>query len=58
MFAVRGGAGRPPPQMLQQACAHSGLQDAASWQHTGQACQTGAVALAVAVQGRCGKKAA
>ncbi|KAK2488898.1 hypothetical protein MC885_002836 [Smutsia gigantea] len=43
--AVGGGAHRSPPQVLQQASAQGGLQDAAGRQHAGQARQTGAVAI-------------
>lgn len=50
--AVGGGAGRPPPQVLQEAGAHGGLQDAPGRQQAGQTSQAGAVALAVAVRGR------
>lgn len=56
--AVGGGAGRPPPQVLQEAGAHGGLQHAPGRQQAGQTSQAGAVALAVAVRGRCGRREA
>lgn len=58
MPAVGGGAGCSPPQVLQQASAQGGLQDAAGGQHAAQARQASAVALAVAVGGRWGQRGA
>lgn len=54
--AIGGGAGCPPPQVLQQAGAHGGLQNAAGRQHARQTGQAGAVALTVAVRGLCGRR--
>lgn len=47
----------PLPQVLEQARAHGGLQDAAGRQHARQARQTGSVTLEVAIPGFCGQRA-